>query len=120
MELILRIIREVIKRVTLQKKIPHFTYDMVDYSFQTASDLIREIYPRQASTRSSSVELARAKRVAERLGMPTGSITINPPTESDLPGQARGEPVAGGKVMFRGRAVDPITGDPDLRRVVRI
>jgi hypothetical protein len=48
----------------------------------------------------------RTKRVAERLGIPVDTISIDPPSPASTPGQSRGEPVAGGKVMFRGRAVD--------------
>ncbi len=48
----------------------------------------------------------RTIRVAKHLGIPTGSISIDPPDGFGTIGQAKGEPVAGGSVMFRGRAVD--------------
>ncbi len=40
------------------------------------------------------------------MGIPTGSISIDPPSPTGVPLQGKGEAVAGGKVMFRGRAVD--------------
>jgi hypothetical protein len=55
---------------------------------------------------SSDNPAQKTKRVAERLGIPTDTITIDPPAAVGAPGQGRGEPVAGGSVMFRGRAVD--------------
>lgn len=48
----------------------------------------------------------RTRRVAERMRIPTGSISIDPPSPTGVPLQGKGEAVAGGKVMFRGRAVD--------------
>lgn len=48
----------------------------------------------------------RTMRSAKRLGIPTDTISIDPPTPLGTPNQAKGEAVAGGKVMFRGRAVD--------------
>lgn len=48
----------------------------------------------------------RTLRAAESLGIPTGTITIDPPTRPSQPGQAKGEAVAGGSVMFKGRAAD--------------
>ena len=53
----------------------------------------------------------RTMRVAKRLGIPTDSISIDPPETSGAPGQAKGEAVAGGTVMFRGRAVDRLAAD---------
>ena len=50
----------------------------------------------------------RARRVAESLGIPTGTITIDPPVQPSQPGQAIGEAVVGGSVMFKGRAADLI------------
>ncbi|HSR43902.1 MAG TPA: radical SAM protein [Acidimicrobiia bacterium] len=56
----------------------------------------------------------RTMRVAERLGIPTGPISIDPPEVGGPPGQDKGEAVSGGKVMFRGRAVDRLAqGMPD-------
>jgi hypothetical protein len=56
----------------------------------------------------------RAMRVAQRLGVPTGPITLDPALTA-VAGQAPGEPVAGGRVMFRGRAVDRLTEGLPLR-----
>lgn len=47
-----------------------------------------------------------AARVARELEIPTGTIAIDPPESHSAPEQAPGEAVAGGKVMFRGRAAD--------------
>lgn len=56
----------------------------------------------------------RTMRVAERFGIPTGPISVDPPEAGGFPGQDKGEAVTGGKVMFRGRAVDRLTqGIPD-------
>ncbi len=52
-------------------------------------------------------QLARA--AAERLGMPVDSICIEEPfVEELIEEQNRGEPVVGGSVRFRGRAVDKL------------
>ena len=55
---------------------------------------------------SSDNPAKRTMRAAERLGIPNDSITIDPPAGPGTPGQPKGEAVAGGSVMFRGRAVD--------------
>ena len=49
----------------------------------------------------------RAARAARTLGIPVGSITIEP-TGVDAGTGERGAPVVGGDVMFRGRAVDTL------------
>ncbi len=48
----------------------------------------------------------RTMRAAQRLGIPTGAISLEQPTVGITPGQSKGESVASGGVMFRGRAVD--------------
>lgn len=55
-----------------------------------------------ASPNPAQIALA----AAEELSIQTGTITIDPPELQSLPDQAPGESVAGGKVMFRGRAAD--------------
>ncbi len=52
----------------------------------------------------------RALRAASRMGLPAGSICIEQPVvelATDSP-QGKGEPVVGGGVMFRGRAIDKL------------
>lgn len=53
-----------------------------------------------------------ALRAAERLGMPSASICIDSPTIEGALGneQVVGEPVVGGSTVFRGRAVEKLTG----------
>ena len=52
-----------------------------------------------------------ALAAAERLGMPSGSISIEKPKAemSQDKEQVHGEPVVGGSTMFRGRAVEKLT-----------
>jgi hypothetical protein len=50
-----------------------------------------------------------AYKAAQRLGLPTGTIELEEPTvRRDEEG--KGEPIVGGGVVFRGRAVDKLTG----------
>ncbi|UCC45402.1 MAG: radical SAM protein [Candidatus Zixiibacteriota bacterium] len=51
-----------------------------------------------------------ARRVAERMGFPTGTICITEPAVSRSPsgGSGKGKSVVGGDVVFRGRAVDKL------------
>jgi hypothetical protein len=53
----------------------------------------------------------RASAEAEKLGIPTGSITIENPFVESAPGegQDKGKPVIGGGAMFKGRAVEKLT-----------
>ncbi|MBI5301505.1 MAG: hypothetical protein HY868_05155 [Chloroflexi bacterium] len=51
----------------------------------------------------------RALRAAKRLGLPTNSICIEKPTVQTNSAQAKGAPVIGGGVMFRGRAAEKLT-----------
>jgi len=46
---------------------------------------------------------------AKRLGIPEGVITIEPPEGCSAYEQAKGEPITGGQVQFRGRAVAKLT-----------
>jgi MoaA/NifB/PqqE/SkfB family radical SAM enzyme len=46
---------------------------------------------------------------ARRLGIPEGVITIEPPEGCAAYAQAKGEPITGGQVQFRGRAVAKLT-----------
>ena len=58
----------------------------------------------------SPPRLARA--AARRIGLPSGTICIKPPTvetRAEAAGQTRGQPVVGGGVQFRGRAADKLT-----------
>ncbi len=62
---------------------------------------------------SGSEEDTAAKRAlaaAQQLGIPCGVISISPPTVSyrQEDGGGRGEPIVGGGVRFRGRAVDKL------------
>lgn len=54
----------------------------------------------------------RALLAAEQLGIAAGSICIEKPTVSMETTQGKGEPVIGGGVMFRGRAVELVEGLP--------
>lgn len=47
--------------------------------------------------------------VASRLGMPVDSICIEAPTGMTAAARARGEPVTGGDVIFKGRAVEKLS-----------
>ncbi len=53
----------------------------------------------------------RARRAAQKLGLPVGSICIEQPTVAANAARKKGEPVVGGGVMFRGRAVEKLTAD---------
>ena len=56
-----------------------------------------------------------ARSAADSLGIPSGVICIEPP--SSVPDVKRhGEPILGGGVRFRGRAVDTLGDDPSLPR----
>jgi hypothetical protein len=58
----------------------------------------------------------RALRAAQKLGIPVGSICIEQPTVAAETNRKKGEPVVGGGVMFRGRAVEKlIEGLPRVR-----
>jgi hypothetical protein len=52
-----------------------------------------------------------AEAAAEKMGMPTGVISIGRPSVEmkEDSEQAKGEPVIGGSTMFKGRAVDKLT-----------
>ncbi|MBN1889883.1 MAG: radical SAM protein [Thermoflexales bacterium] len=60
----------------------------------------------------------RALRAAQRLDLPVGSICIEEPTVETVaePAQGKGEPVVGGGVMFRGRAVEKLINEELPRR----
>lgn len=51
----------------------------------------------------------RAIKAAQKLGIPVGSICIDAPTMATNTTRKKGEPVVGGGVMFRGRAVEKLT-----------
>lgn len=51
----------------------------------------------------------RAMRAAQKLGIPAGSICIEPPLVAANSSRKQGEPVVGGGVMFRGRAAEKLT-----------
>ncbi|MEW5721379.1 MAG: radical SAM protein, partial [Chloroflexota bacterium] len=53
----------------------------------------------------------RARRAAQKLGLPVGSICIEQPTVAANVARPKGEPVVGGGVMFRGRAVEKLIAD---------
>lgn len=59
-----------------------------------------------------------AKTAAKRLGMPVGTISIDPPLVKPCItiGNEKGAPVIGGNVMFKGRAVEKLTKDLPTRR----
>ncbi len=50
----------------------------------------------------------RALRAAQQLGLPVGTICIEPPRVEQAPGREKGAPVVGGGVMFRGRAAEKL------------
>ena len=50
----------------------------------------------------------RALAAARKLGLPVGSICIEPPSVAADTPRAKGEPIVGGGVMFRGRAVEKL------------
>jgi MoaA/NifB/PqqE/SkfB family radical SAM enzyme len=47
-----------------------------------------------------------ARRVAERLGIPTGFISVAPPDDADVPGVAGKLPAGDSAVLYRGRAAE--------------
>ncbi len=51
----------------------------------------------------------RALAAARKLGLPVDSICLEPPTVAVNTARAKGAPVVGGGVMFRGRAVEKLT-----------
>ncbi len=51
----------------------------------------------------------RALAAAKKLGIPAGSICIEKPTVDVGPERSKGEPVVGGGVLFKGRAVEKLT-----------
>lgn len=52
----------------------------------------------------------RANRVAAKLGLPKGTICIDPPkVEKSADPATKGQPVVGGGVRFKGRAADKLT-----------
>jgi len=53
----------------------------------------------------------RAVRAAKKLGIPCGSICIDAPRVVTDDKKWKGEPVVGGGVLFKGRAVDKLKGD---------
>jgi hypothetical protein len=53
----------------------------------------------------------RAMRAARKLDLPVDSICIDKPTIATNTSRAKGEPVVGGGVMFRGRAAEKLTQD---------
>lgn len=50
----------------------------------------------------------RARRAAQKIGLPVGSICIEPPKTATNATRKKGAPVVGGDVMFRGRAVEKL------------
>jgi len=77
----------------------------------------------------------RARNVARKLGLPVDSICLEAPSKiSSPPEGAKGEPIVGGDVRFRGRAADKLTAglplspwqsfgqcpDEDLERPARV
>jgi len=51
-----------------------------------------------------------ARQAAEQLGIPTGTICIEPPSVSRQSDEGRrGKPVVGGSVLFKGRAAEKLT-----------
>jgi hypothetical protein len=59
----------------------------------------------------------RAFAAAQRLGLPVGAISIEEPSVQPAPDTdtAKGAPIVGGDVRFRGRAVDTMTGNLPVR-----
>jgi hypothetical protein len=51
----------------------------------------------------------RAATVARKLGLPIGTICIDPPEVKSADPHKKGEPVVGGGVLFKGRAADKLT-----------
>jgi hypothetical protein len=57
-----------------------------------------------------------ARQAAQQLGIPTGTICIEPPSMSQQSDQdQRGKPVVGGSVLFKGRAADKLTAGLPVR-----
>ncbi len=52
-----------------------------------------------------------AVKAAKKLGMPSSSICIEKPLVKSDDSQSKGEPVVGGNVIFKGRAVEKLIGD---------
>jgi hypothetical protein len=54
-----------------------------------------------------------ARKAAEALGIPVGSICIDPPTvvAAEASEGNRGKPIVGGSVLFKGRAADKLVAD---------
>ncbi len=59
---------------------------------------------------------ARAKRAAEQLGMPCGTICIEAPKAVIDEKSWKGDPAVGGDVIFKGRAVDKLSKDLPRRK----
>ncbi|MCP4581825.1 MAG: radical SAM protein [candidate division Zixibacteria bacterium] len=57
-----------------------------------------------------------AFEVAKKLGMPSGSICIDKPIVLPKDKGRKGEPVIGGDVVFKGRAVEKLIGDLPRRK----
>jgi len=57
-----------------------------------------------------------AREAAQRLGIPTGAICIEPPSVSrQVSDDNRGKPVIGGGVLFKGRAAEKLTAGLPVR-----
>jgi hypothetical protein len=56
-----------------------------------------------------------AREAAQRLGIPTATICIEPPSVPPTPEGRRGKPVIGGGVLFKGRAAEKLTAGLPLR-----
>ena len=56
-----------------------------------------------------------ARESAQRLGIPTGTICIEPPSVPPTAEGRRGKPVIGGGVLFKGRAAEKLTAGLPLR-----
>jgi hypothetical protein len=58
----------------------------------------------------------RAHKAAKELDIPVGEIRIEEPSVATDEKQKKGEPIIGGSTMFRGRAVEKLTGGLPRRR----
>jgi len=59
---------------------------------------------------------AYARQAAQQLGIPTGTICIEPPSVSPQAAEGgRGKPVVGGGVLFKGRAAEKLTAELPVR-----
>ena len=56
----------------------------------------------------------RTQRVARKLGVPVGEISVKQPSVTEEYGE-KGEPIIGGGIMFRGRAADKLTSGLPMR-----